>query len=57
MFAHDAAQMYTSLGHVCKHESALRYAIGDRQFFNRLRERGTDKNIATHKIVNQKTHM
>jgi len=51
------AQIDTSLGHVHNHEPAPHYALGVRRFFNRLRERGVDENIAPHIIVDQETQM
>ncbi|XP_022159940.1 uncharacterized protein LOC111026217 [Myzus persicae] len=57
MFTHDGAQIEISPGDDHNHEPAPRHALGVRQFFNRLRERGVDENIAPHIIVDQETQM
>jgi len=56
MVTRVGVQIITSAGHN-NHEPAPRYGLGVRRFFNRLRERSVDENIAPNIIVDQETQM
>ncbi|KAF0722912.1 RING-type domain-containing protein, partial [Aphis craccivora] len=57
MVTRVGAQIITSAGHDHNHEPAPRYGLGVRQFFNSIRKRGVDENIAPNIIVDQETQM